>query len=91
MASKKQFKEDIKRLEKQHELDIEKERERFKLEKEKLEIEHNHQIELIQKEAESNTNSEIVKTVITEAMKNPDIQRQISQSTRNGNRRNNRR
>ena len=91
MASKKQFKEDIKRLEKQHELDIEKERELFKIEKEKIEIEHKHQIELIQKEAESKINSDIMKTLFTEAMKNPDVQRQISQGTRNGNRRNNRR
>ena len=84
LGSRKQAKEDIARLEKQHELDIEKEREMFAMEKEKIQIEHLHQIELIQKEAESNANSEILKTVISETMKNPDIQKRISEGARNG-------
>lgn len=87
-GARKQAKDEIDRLVKQHELDIEKERERFKMEKEKMEIEHHHQIELLQKEAENNTNSEILKAFMSEVARNPEIQRQISQGARNGNNRN---
>lgn len=76
-GSRKQFKEEIKRLEKQHELDIEKERERFEMEKEKMEIEHKHQIEIMQKETENKMGTEIVGTFFAEAIKSPAVQKQI--------------
>lgn len=48
-----QSKEDIKRLEKTYELDLENEKERHKFEIEKLELEHKHQLELHQKQFEN--------------------------------------
>ena len=56
---------------------MEKERELFKMEKEKMEIEHRYQMELKQKELDSALGSSLMSSVMTEAMKNPDIQRQI--------------
>ncbi len=41
-VARKQAKADIQKLEKQHELDIEKEREKFAMEKEKMELEQQH-------------------------------------------------
>lgn len=83
-VSKRAFKEDIKKLEKQHELDIEKAREKFAMEKEKLELEYKYQIELQQKEAENKMGGEIMSTIISKAMENPEIQKQISQGVRKG-------
>ncbi len=81
-VARKQAKADIQKLEKQHELDIEKEREKFAMEKEKMELEHQHQLELLQKEAENNFGA----TVISEALKMPEIRQQVSQGIREGNR-----
>ena len=67
----------MKKLEKQFALDLEKERELFKMEKEKMEIEHRYQMELKQKELDSALGNSLISSVMTEAMKNPDIQRQI--------------
>ena len=62
---------------KQFALDLEKERELFKMEKETMEIEHKYQMELKQKELDSALGSSLMSSVMTEGMKNPDIQRQI--------------
>ena len=78
--TRKQTKADLAQLEKQHELDIEKEREKFAMEKEKMEIEHRHQIELLQKQAESSLGN----TIISEALKMPEIRQQISAGMKNG-------
>ena len=83
-VARKQSKADMQKLEKQHELDIEKEREKFALEKEKMEIEHKHQLELIQKEAESNLGASLTNTLLTEAMKDPAVRQQFSQGVRQG-------
>ena len=48
-ASRRQAKADLEKLQKQHELDIEKEREMFAMQKERMELEHRHQLELKQK------------------------------------------
>lgn len=56
---------------------MEKERELFKMEKEKMEIEHRYQMELKQKELDSALGSSLMSSVMIEAMKNPDVQRQI--------------
>ena len=53
-VARKQAKEDMQKLQRQHELDIEKEREKFVMEKEKMEIEHRHQIELKEKNLKHN-------------------------------------
>lgn len=68
-VARKQIKADIAKLEKQFQLDLEKERERFNMEKERMKIQHGYQMELQQKEFES--------TLMKEAIKNPDIKRQI--------------
>ena len=81
-VARKQAKADIQKLEKQHELDIEKEREKFAMEKEKMELEHQHQLELLQKEAENSLGA----TFISEAMKMPEVRQQVSQGIREGNR-----
>ena len=89
-VARKQAKADIQRLEKQYELDIEKEREKFAMEKDKMEIEHYHQLELMQKESENNLGASVTNTLITEAMKMPEVRQQLSQGMRNGNKRNKR-
>ena len=77
LGARKQFKEEIKRLEKQHELDIEKERELFEMEKEKMELDYKLKIEMMQKETENKMGTEIVSTFFTEAIKSPAVQKQI--------------
>ena len=89
-VARKQAKADMQRLEKQYELDIEKEREKFAMEKEKMEIEHRHQLELLQKESENNLGASVTNTLISEAMKMPEVRQQLSQGKRNGNKRNKR-
>ena len=83
-VARKQAKADMQRLEKQYELDIGKEREKFAMEKEKIEIEHKHQMELLQKESENELGSALTNTLITEAMKIPEVRQQLSQGVRNG-------
>ena len=87
IASRMQSKSDMQKLEKQHELDIEKEREKFAIEKEKMEIEHRHKLELLQKETENKLNAELTNTMITEAMKLPVVREQISQGVKSGSKR----
>lgn len=85
-VSRKQAKADLTKIEKQHELDMDKQRELFEMEKEKIQLQHSYQIELVQKEAESSASTEMAKTLLSEFLKNPEIQRQISQGAQNGNR-----
>ena len=89
-VARKQAKADMERLEKQYELDIEKEREKFAMEKEKMEIEHRHQLELLQKESENNLGASVTNTLISEAMKMPEIRQRFSQGVKNGSKRKNR-
>ena len=86
-VARKQTKADIQKLEKQYELDIEKEREKFAMEKEKMEIEHRHQLELLQKESENTLGASVTNTLISEAMKMPEVRQQFSQGLRNGSKR----
>ena len=79
-VARKQAKADIQKLEKQHELDIEKEREKFAMEKEKMEIEHHHQKELREKEFEAQLSS----SLISEALKLPEIRQEISKGIKSG-------
>ena len=55
-----------------------------------MEIEHRHQLELLQKESENNLGASVTNTLITEAMKMPEVRQQLSQGMRNGNKRNKR-
>lgn len=86
-VSRKQTKADMQKLVKQHELDIEKEREKFAMEKERMQIEHCHQLELLQKESENTLGTSVTNTLITEAMKIPEIREQFSQGVKNGSKR----
>lgn len=83
-VARKQTKADMQKLQKQHELDIEKEREKFSMEKEKMEIEHRHQLELLQKQSENNLGASLTSTLITEAMKMPEVRQQFSQGIKSG-------
>lgn len=83
-VARKQTKSDVLKLEKQFQLDLEKEREKFEMEKEKMEIEHRYQMELKQKELDNALSGAMVSSVMTEAMKNPDIQRQIQSGISSG-------
>ena len=74
-VARKQSREDIKKLEKTYELDLEKEKEKHKMEIDKLQLEHKNQLELQQKQFENQLGSDM----ISEAMKMPEVKRQISQ------------
>ena len=85
-AARRQAKADLEKLQKQHELDIEKEREMFAMQKERMELEHRHQLELKQKEWENQLGVSFTNTVITEAMKMPEVRQQFAQGGRNSGR-----
>lgn len=82
MVSRKETKGEIEKLIKQHEMDLETEREKHKNELEKKEIEHKYQLELMQKEMENRLGADMMNTIMTEAMKTPEIRNQISQGFR---------
>lgn len=79
LVSRKQMKTDLEKLNTQYKLDIEKERERFSMEKEKMELEHKYELERQQKEFENQLGGNFVNTLITEAMKMPEVRQQITQ------------
>lgn len=79
LISRKQMKTDLEKLNTQYKLDIEKEREKFLMEKEKLELEHKYELERQQKEFENQLGGNLVNTLITEAMKTPEVRKQITQ------------
>lgn len=84
-ASRRQSKSELQKLQKQHELDIEKERELFAMEKEKMELDHKHQLELKQKELENQLGVDLTTTLITEAIKLPEVRQQFAQGVRKSN------
>lgn len=63
-VARRQSKEDIRKLEKTYELDLENEKEKHKLEIDKLELEHKHQLELQQKQFENQLGSDMLNTFI---------------------------
>ena len=75
-VARRQSKEDIRKT---YELDLENEKEKHKLEIDKLELEHKHQLELQQKQFENQLGSDMMNTLISEAMKMPEVKKQISQ------------
>ena len=76
-ASRRQAKADMEKLQKQHELDIEKERELFAMQKERIELEHKHQLELMQKEMENQLGTDLISTITKEYMRSPAGQAQM--------------
>ena len=81
-AARRQAKADLQRLEKQHELDIEKEREMFAIEKERMNLEHKHQLELKQKEMENQLGSEVLSSIVKEYLHSPAGQAQMRNAGR---------
>ena len=55
------------------------EKEKHKMEIDKLQLEHKNQLELQQKQFENQLGSDMMNTLISEAMKMPEVKRQISQ------------
>ena len=82
LASRKQVKTDLEKLEKQHAFDIEKEREKFAMEKERIELEHKHQIELMEKQMENQLGTDLISTMTKEYMRSPAGQAQIRNAGR---------
>ena len=76
-VSRRQAKADIEKLQKQHELDIERERELFAMEKERMELEHKYQIESKQKELENQMGADLISTMTKEYMRSPAGQAQM--------------
>ena len=83
---KKQTRSEIEKLVRQHELNLESQKIQYEHEIDKLNIEHKHQLELKAKEFENKINSDMLNTIIGEAMKNQEIQKMISQGVNKGKR-----
>ena len=81
--SRRETKTEIEKLIKQHEFDLETEREQHKHELEKQDLEHKHELDLIKIETENKVGSDVINTMITEAMKLPETRKQMSQVIRN--------
>lgn len=86
-VTKKQLKEEMKRLEKQYQLDIEKEREKFNMEKERMELEFKHQLELQQKQAENEFGANATNTLLAELLKMPEVRQQLAEGIKKTNKR----
>lgn len=82
LVTRKQAKTDLQIISKQHEVDIEALEKKHQMELEKIDIEHKHQLELQQKEMEANLGS----SLLTEAMKIPEVRNEISKGMRKGKR-----
>lgn len=77
-----QSKNDIKIIIKQHEVDLDALERQHEMEIEKMKLEHTHQLELQEKDYEAKLSS----SIITEAMKLPEIRQQFSQGMKKGKR-----
>ncbi len=80
IIARKQAKNDIKAIVKQHEVNLEALERKHQMELEKLNLEHIHQLELQKKDFEANFSA----SLFTEAMKMPEIRQQISQGIKKG-------
>jgi len=75
LVTRKKAKNDLSTIVKQHEVDLEALAIKHQMEIEKINLEHSHQIELQEKDFEARFSS----SLITEAMRIPQIRQQISQ------------
>lgn len=66
-------KNEINKLIKQHELNLESQRKQYEHEIAILNLEHEHQLKLKDKELENKLSGDMMNTLISEAMKNPEI------------------
>ena len=77
MVSRKQTKNEINKLIKQHELNLESQRKQYEHEIAILNLEHEHQLKLKDKELENKLSGDMMNTLISEAMKNPEIKKTV--------------
>ncbi|MCH3916937.1 MAG: hypothetical protein LKE40_05665 [Spirochaetia bacterium] len=80
--ARKQAKNDINVILKQHEVDLDALERKPQMELEKLNLEHAHQLELQGKDFEA----KLSPSLLTEAMKMPEVRQQISQGIKKGKR-----
>lgn len=81
-VARKQAKDDLKMIVKQHEVDLEALERKHQMEIEKINLEHSHQLELKEKEL----GAALGTSFLTEAMRMPEVRQQISQGIRKGKR-----
>lgn len=86
-AVKESNKHDLEKLMEQHKVDIDSLERIHKMEIEKINLEHAHQMELKQQEFENQLGGNAINTILSEAMKMPEIRQQISNSVKNGSKR----
>jgi len=87
-GARKQAKDEIDRLVKQHELDLDTQKKLFEMELQKMELEHKHKLELLQQEIGGKAGADFMTSVFSAALNTPEAKQQISQSIRKGNTRN---
>lgn len=76
-VSRRQTKNEIEKIIKQHEFEMESLREKNQMELEKMKIEHKHEIELQEKEFEQKIGADFMNNMMSEVMKYPEIKGQI--------------
>ena len=89
-GARKQAKDEINRLVKQHELDLDTQKKVFEMEKEKMELEHKHKLEIVQQEIGVKAGADIMTSVFSAALNTPEAKQQISQEMRKRNNKNKR-
>lgn len=81
-VARKQTKNDLIAIVKQHEVDLEALERKHQMELEKLNLEHTHQLELQQKEFEAKFST----SLLTETMRMPEVRQQISKGMKKSKR-----
>ena len=77
-------KAEIEKLMSQHKLDLEALERKHEMEIEKMKLEHEHKLELSQKEMEGNLGAGMMSSILSEAMKLPEVRQQIGQGIKQG-------
>lgn len=86
IAACKQGKNELKKLQKSHELELETERERHKMEMDCVERDFEYKLQLQKNDFENQMGANLLNTVVSEAMKTPQVRNQMVQSMRNSQR-----
>ena len=74
----------VSRKQTKNELNLESKRKQYEHEIAILNLEHEHQLKLKDKELENKLSGDMMNTLISEAMKNPEIKRQFNQGVTDG-------
>lgn len=83
-AVKETNKHDLEKLMEQHKIDIDSLERTHMMEIEKINLEHAHQMEMRQKEFENQLGGNAMNTILSEAMKMPEIQQHILNGVKSG-------